>query len=107
MAMRRVSAVLLLFMALDASGEVNVNTASKSQLEGITGIDPISAKAIIDYRDKNGPFMTFQDLEKVPGISNTTMKKIRSTVSIKDPVGRVEKMPDPCKLLEKPPHCQN
>ncbi|MEK7772314.1 MAG: helix-hairpin-helix domain-containing protein, partial [Pseudomonadota bacterium] len=33
---------------------VNINTASQTELESLQGIGPAKAKAIIEYREKNG-----------------------------------------------------
>ncbi len=61
--------VIGFFMAsLSALAAVNVNTATQEQLESLNGIGPAKAKAIIDYRQKNGGFKTLEDLDKVPGI---------------------------------------
>ncbi len=65
-----------------ALAQVNINTATKEQLDGLKGIGPTKAQAIIDYRTKNGPFKTVDDLEKVNGIGPATMKDIRSSVTV-------------------------
>ncbi|MBO7334635.1 MAG: helix-hairpin-helix domain-containing protein, partial [Lachnospiraceae bacterium] len=44
------------------------NTATLEELSTLTGIGATRAKAIIDYREKNGPFNTKEDLMLVNGI---------------------------------------
>src|ERR1041384_3556744 len=65
-----------------AFAAVNVNTASKDELVSVKGIGEKRAQAIIDYRTKNGPFKTVDDLEKVPGIGPGLMKQIKPQVSV-------------------------
>lgn len=51
--------------ACEPSGPVvDVNHASKEELETLVGVGPVLAQAIIDHR----PFETFDDLEAVPGL---------------------------------------
>ena len=38
---------------------------------------PAKAKAIIDYRKKNGPFKSTEDIKKVEGIGDATYEKIK------------------------------
>lgn len=45
---------------------VEVNTASAQLLGYVSGLGPALAKAIVSYRDENGPFHTRKDLKKVP-----------------------------------------
>ena len=65
-----------------AFGAVNINTATKEQLDSLKGIGPTKAQAIIDYRTKHGPFKSVDDLEKVPGIGPGTMKEIRNDITV-------------------------
>ncbi len=58
-------------LALWTAGLINpvdVNRASQEELQVISGIGPVLAKRIVDYRAKNGYFRTVQDLMKVKGI---------------------------------------
>ena len=92
------AAVLLSIGA--AFGAVNVNTATQSELETLNGIGPSKAKAIIDYRTKNGPFKTHADLDKVPGIGEGTIGKIKADVTFSGPT-TVTKAADKSKSSDK------
>lgn len=65
-----------------AFAAVNINTASQAELEGLNGIGPVKAKAIVDYRQKNGPFKSVDDLKKVNGIGDKTLDGIRKEVAV-------------------------
>ena len=65
-----------------ANAAVNINTATQEQLETLKGVGPAKAKEIIEYRKKNGPFKSVDDLDKVKGVGPGLMKKIRSDVTI-------------------------
>ena len=81
--MKRLFLVLVMLVAFSgvAVAAVNINTATKEELTSIKGVGEKRAQEIIDYRTKNGPFKTVDDLEKVPGIGPGLMKQIRSQVS--------------------------
>src|SRR5262245_51572201 len=64
-----------------AIAAVNINTATKEELTSLKGIGEKRAQDIIDYRTKNGPFKSVDDLENVPGIGPGTMKQIRSELT--------------------------
>lgn len=56
-----------------ALAQVNINTATAEQLAALPGIGPVKAKAIIDYRKKNGKFTNIKDLVNVKGIGEQTV----------------------------------
>ena len=59
----------------EASRPLNVNTAPQIDLESVAGLLRKEAGAVIEYREKNGPFKTLDDMKKVPGLD---FKKIDS-----------------------------
>lgn len=65
-----------------ANAEVNINSATQSELEMLQGIGPAKAKAIIEYREKNGSFESINDLEKVNGIGSETIKQLGDNVTV-------------------------
>ena len=65
-----------------AGSPVNINTADAAALEVIGGIGKKKAQAIVDYRQKNGPFKTVDDLKKVAGIKDKTLAKIKDKVTV-------------------------
>ena len=76
------SFVAALAFVSSAFAAVDINTATPQQLEALKGIGPEKAKAIVDYRQKNGAFKTTEDLMKVPGIKQGTYSKIKTEVSV-------------------------
>ncbi|HUV81225.1 MAG TPA: helix-hairpin-helix domain-containing protein [Patescibacteria group bacterium] len=53
-------------------GNININTASKEELQKIAGVGPVLAQRIINNR----PFYSIYDLIKVSGIGEITLQKI-------------------------------
>lgn len=66
----------------DASGKVNLNTASVSQLEALPGIGEVLAQRIFDYRTQHGPFRNVRDLLKVEGIGQKKFDSIKDHVTV-------------------------
>lgn len=65
-----------------AFAAVNLNTASKDELDGVKGIGPVKAQAIIDYRQKNGAFKSLDDLKNVKGFGEKSVDKLRAELTI-------------------------
>lgn len=64
------------------SNLVNINNASISELETLSGIGEATANKIIEYRDKNGGFKSVEELKNVSGIGEAKYKKIAENVTI-------------------------
>ncbi len=61
---------------------ININTASQSELEILSGIGEAKASAIIKYREENGNFKTIQDIVNVSGISQALFDKIKDYITV-------------------------
>ncbi|MGH9864013.1 MAG: ComEA family DNA-binding protein [Candidatus Acidiferrales bacterium] len=61
---------------------INLNTATLEQLEELPGIGPVTAKSIIDFRTKSGPFKRVEDLLAVPRISKKRFQKLAPYVTV-------------------------
>lgn len=57
---------------------VNINTATREELDALPGIGPVKAQAIVDAR----PFRTKEDVMKVKGIKQGEFSKIRALISV-------------------------
>ena len=65
------------------AGPVNVNTADAGTLaRELDGIGPVKAQAIVEYRQKNGPFRAADDLLKVQGIGQRVLDQNRANIRI-------------------------
>ena len=65
-----------------AGGLININTATATEFETLSGIGEVLAAAIIDYRTENGPFTAVDELEDVSGIGPATLEEIRDQVTV-------------------------
>ena len=63
-------------------GRININTATVADLDGLPGIGPTTAQAIVDYRLQNGPFQVIQDIEKVQGVGPATFENIKNFINV-------------------------
>lgn len=71
--------------AMSASPEgglVNINTASREQLEVLPGVGPVLAAAIIAWRQDNGGFASVEDLQEVSGIGPKNFEKLKPLVTV-------------------------
>ena len=67
-----------------AAFKVNLNRARPDRLRLLPGIGPVTARAIVDYRDKHGPFSSLQNLRNVPGIGQGKVNAICDYVKLSD-----------------------
>ena len=68
--------------AAPAGAKVNINTADEASLEALKGIGKNKAQAIVEYRQKNGPFKTVDDLKDVKGIGDKLAAQLKDQVTV-------------------------
>ncbi|MGZ4717054.1 MAG: helix-hairpin-helix domain-containing protein [Acidimicrobiales bacterium] len=61
---------------------VDLNTATADELDALPGVGPATAAAIIDYRQRNGPFHTVDELAEVRGIGDAKLAQLRDLVRV-------------------------
>ncbi|TQM80547.1 competence protein ComEA [Saccharothrix saharensis] len=65
-----------------ATGPLNLNTATKDQLDTLPGVGPVTAQRIVDRRQKRGPFTSLDQLGEIDGIGDTKLAKLRDLVRL-------------------------
>ena len=69
--------------AAPAEGQpLNVNTATLEQLDGLTGVGPITAQKILDAREERGGFGSIEELGEIPGIGEKRLATLREEVTL-------------------------
>lgn len=63
-------------------GKINLNTATKEALMGLSGIGEAKAGEIIRYREEHGGFRKIEDIMKIPGIKEAAFQKIKDEVTV-------------------------
>ncbi len=63
------------------SGQLNLNQASKEELDQLPGVSPQKAEAIVEYR-KEHPFKSIDELDNVKGFSPKSIEKIKPYLAL-------------------------
>lgn len=71
---------------LTASPEpVDLNAADAAALDALPGVGLAKARAVIRYREANGPFRAVQELARVPGFGAAALGRLTGRVRVGDP----------------------
>lgn len=62
--------------------KININTASREQLQQISGVGEEMADAIIRYRDLHGKFQNKQEFDQIPGFSSIRSEHLKDSVDL-------------------------
>lgn len=62
---------------------VNLNSASVSELDALPGIGPARAAAILQERERRGPFASIDELVRVPGLGPSAIARLRDRVVVR------------------------
>ncbi len=65
-----------------AFAAVNINTATREELEKLTGVGPVKAQAIIEDRKKHGLYTNIEDIKRVKGIGEVTFDRLKGEISV-------------------------
>lgn len=85
-----------------ALAQININTASKEELDSLKGIGEARAEAIIKYRSENGPFKSVNDLKNIPNFPDNLVGKLRGQITVGG-TSRTTSAPDAPKPAALPP----
>jgi uncharacterized protein len=83
---------------------VNVNTASKHLLTYISGLGPVLAQNIVDYRKENGAFKSRSQLKKVPRMGDKAFEQSAGFLRVdgaKNPLDNSAVHPESYYIVEK------
>jgi competence ComEA-like helix-hairpin-helix protein len=68
--------------AAERAGQVNLNTATATELEKLPGVGKVIAERIVAYREQYGPFRRAEHLMMVRGISDNKFRQLRSLITV-------------------------
>ncbi|MDR2009470.1 MAG: RNA-binding transcriptional accessory protein [Bacteroidales bacterium] len=83
---------------------VNLNTASKHLLTYVSGLGPVLAQNIVDYRKENGAFKLRKELTKVPRLGAKAFEQCAGFLRIQDaknPLDNTAVHPESYHIVEK------
>lgn len=66
----------------NTNSKVNINTASKEELDTLPGIGPSTAEKIINYRKEKGKFKSIEEIKDVSGIGDSKYENIKDMIEI-------------------------
>jgi competence protein ComEA len=66
----------------DEAPPVNLNTATLEQLDTLSGIGPLTAQKILDFREERGGFGSIEELGEIPGIGDKRLASLREEVTL-------------------------
>lgn len=82
-------------------GTVNINTASVQQLQLLPRVGPALAQRVVEFREKNGPFKSPEELMRVKGIGEKSFALLKPYVTTTGATTLKEKVKAPSRRSDK------
>lgn len=70
--------------------ELDVNEATVGELMSLSGVGPKTAKRIVSFRKKRGPFNALEGLLEIKGIGSSTLARLRRRLTCLQRTHRTE-----------------
>lgn len=64
------------------SKKININNASKEELDSLPGVGEVTAQKILDYRDENKEFKSIDEIKNVKGIGENKFNDLKDYICI-------------------------
>lgn len=75
--------LLIIFpLKLLSQNKLNLNTATLDELKSLPGVGEVTARNIIEYREKNGGFKNLEELKKVKGIGEKKFELLKNYLTL-------------------------
>lgn len=68
--------------AVGPDAQIDLNNATTEQLDTLDGVGPATARKILEYRARHGPFRSVNDLTRIPGIGPKKLAAMRSRLRV-------------------------
>ena len=75
--------VILAYLSTHLLATVNVNAEPAAQIAGVLEIDEKAAAAIVECRQKQGPFTSWEDVARVPGVNASVIEERKARLVFK------------------------
>ena len=80
--LKRIIDYLSVNLPAETVNKLNINTATRIDFESALSLKRSVAAAIIEYREKNGPFKSVDDLKKIPGVDPAKIDEKKNSLSL-------------------------
>lgn len=64
------------------NAKININTATRAELQSLPGIGPVLGERLIKFRDERGGFQSIEDILKIKGIGRNTLEKLSELITL-------------------------
>ncbi|HYN84306.1 MAG TPA: helix-hairpin-helix domain-containing protein [Pyrinomonadaceae bacterium] len=64
------------------AARVNLNTATRAELERLPGVGPALAARVVEHRERHGPFRRPEHLIVVRGFGERRFRRLRALVEV-------------------------